>query len=65
MNFDWTVSDLAVLAMAVSGTALWDREVSGKIKMNYMYNYLKKKKTFWKTVKLSVQLVIFCCTLFL
>lgn len=48
MNFDWTVSDLAVVAMAVSGTALWDREVSGKIKMNYMYNYLKKKKHFGK-----------------
>lgn len=59
MNFDWTVSDLAVLAMAVSGTALWDREVSGKIKTNYMYNYLKKKKTFWKTVEFSVQFVIF------
>lgn len=61
MNFDWTVSDLAVLAMAVSGTALWDREVSGKIKTNYVYNHLKNK-TFWKTVKFSVQFVIFCCT---
>lgn len=46
--------------MAVSGTALWDKEVSGKIKTKL----LKKKKKLWKTVKFCVQFVIFCCFFF-
>lgn len=43
MNFDWTVFDLAVVVMVVLGIVLWEREVFGKIKINFMYNYLKKK----------------------